>query len=1526
MNTGTFDLYNVNLETTDYGQVFQRIIKKDGFSSNIIENYDNEILNKIKEIVENESFEIKGGTISFEDVSFEKPRHDESDRYDSELYPRKSREKTIPYFANLRMKMVFRPRPTFVLSGVPQYPPGVKEESEYISQKAIPVMLGSKLCHLYNKSDQEKMEMGECFNDQLGYFIIKSERTIINQENLRISVFLIYKSPKDYIEGRITCQTLKGTMVTAISIDKDTTELSVILQHMRKNSGKDVKNKPNIPLFQIFKLFGMNLKDAVELILSFFPKKIDRQRAYNALQPTIIEYNNLIVSGNDTIDVMIDNLLERRKRDKNVTRESVISDIERDMLSHIKGKENKLLHLAMYASRMIEVMINIRNLDDRDSWANKRIATPGRNIYNLFKATWTLVIQKLVNKTRDSNNLRDVLSKSNFGEIYDNFVSSFGSASWGVKSVGASKKENIVDSLKRETPLSVYSQIGRIKPPSSTMSKKVEPRMPHGTQLGYICLYETPEGEGCGIVKNLASSCYISLERDPEPIINLIKNDKEIGKHCFQERLNYDLYPVVINGVIEGWCEPNETEKILRKYKSEGKLYKDVCILRNMRDRTLEIFCDGGRPTRPLFVVDKDTRQLIIDQKNLWKADVDTLIRENCIEYIDAREQEWIMLAESPDIIRSYSKKLAQAERGELTQDLEAYLSEYLPYSHCEIDPVAIFGIAGNLVPQANRLDGPRTGFQINMSRQALTQYHSNEYLRFDSSFKMIHYPTRPLFQCDLQNTAGLNLMPNGQVINVAYMAHPDNAEDGVIMKEEIIKYNNKFDCCKKFIVSAILENAGSNSIYVERFERPPIKPNEPLGKYAAINEKGIPRLDAYIRPGDCIISKVREYKVSQGTREAGTIEAVPICAGIGEEGYIDRVLITKDVDTTKTLVRVKIRQNRKYIPGDKLACLSPDHAVLTANRGWVYVHQINLDDKIATLNSKNELEYQEPTAVHHYSYEGPMYSIKSQQIDQFVTPEHRMYIKKRDSNKFELCKVSEVFGKRVNYKKNAINILPDIDYFELPETTYSFNSSNITEPARKISMDAWLTYFGIWIGDGWANERAAVIAANKPRVKEALDKIENLLGVEFTRCKDDKWNINKSQFSIYFMKLSNGAYNKHLPNWCFNLSERQSRVLIEGLMLSDGCKQNSGSYHYYTSSPQLVIDIQRLSLHAGWSANVSKRYDAGHESVMKDGRIIKSNYDSYLVKINRNKNEPQMNHGHTKTQNGQNEEIINYSGSVHCITVPNGIFYIQRNGIPSWTGNSRYAQKGTITKIIPARDLPRVSSGPLKGMTPDIIINPHNISRMTITKIIEILVNKSAIIEGRYLNSTTFRDFNNEIDRCQRVLRDYGLDENGKEEMELPNGTKLKNKIYFGPCFYQILKHHVVDKIQMRAKGGIRPTNHQPLQGRANEGGLRFGEMERDSLISHGASALLRERLCDVSDAYNLPICGTCGTIAITNHTTGENKCNLCGPKSNIGVIRIPYVIKLLLFYLNAAGIMFTFKVSEITKPDGRFEEKFLV
>jgi DNA-directed RNA polymerase II subunit RPB2 len=201
--------------------------------------------------------------------------------------------------------------------------------------------------------------------------------------------------------------------------------------------------------------------------------------------------------------------------------------------------------------------------------------------------------------------------------------------------------------------------------------------------------------------------------------------------------------------------------------------------------------------------------------------------------------------------------------------------------------------------------------------------------------------------------------------------------------------------------------------------------------------------------------------------------------------------------------------------------------------------------------------------------------------------------------------------------------------------------------------------------------------------------------------------------------------------------------------------------------------------------------------------------------------------------------------------------------------------------------------------------------SRMTIGKMIEIVSSKVAAFTGERVNATAFRRF--DVKEFMRNLKQYGYSSSGSERLYSGfTGNPLEAMVFTGPCYYQALRHQVVDKIQMRARGGVSQLTHQPVAGRKRGGGLRIGEMERDAIISHGASAFLRERLCLVSDAYETVYCSTCGTMAIANIQEDTYICRNCDEQADFGRCTIPYAYKLLTQLLLGAGISTKFRMEK--------------
>ena len=272
------------------------------------------------------------------------------------------------------------------------------------------------------------------------------------------------------------------------------------------------------------------------------------------------------------------------------------------------------------------------------------------------------------------------------------------------------------------------------------------------------------------------------------------------------------------------------------------------------------------------------------------------------------------------------------------------------------------------------------------------------------------------------------------------------------------------------------------------------------------------------------------------------------------------------------------------------------------------------------------------------------------------------------------------------------------------------------------------------------------------------------------------------------------------------------------------------------------------------------------------------------------------------------------------------------RNPVIGDKFSSRHGQKGVLSRLYDDIDMPFSES---TGIRPDLLINPHAFpSRMTIGMLIESLAGKAGSVLGKYVDASPFKFANLDSHSASKetvfeefcgALESAGFSRSGGELMICGvSGEIFQVETFIGAVYYQRLRHMVSDKFQVRSTGPVNPLTRQPIKGRKFGGGIRFGEMERDSLLAHGAAYLLHDRLHSCSDYHVTDVCSQCGLLVSTmtvphaataasgvyatnldsNSGKGNVTCNLCGSGRFVERVAVPYVFKYLVSELAAMNI----------------------
>lgn len=441
---------------------------------------------------------------------------------------------------------------------------------------------------------------------------------------------------------------------------------------------------------------------------------------------------------------------------------------------------------------------------------------------------------------------------------------------------------------------------------------------------------------------------------------------------------------------------------------------------------------------------------------------------------------------------------------------------------------------------------------------------------------------------------------------------------------------------------------------------------------YDRLTSQGYVPVGTVVNKGDIIIGKYAP--LPEGVDKQFQFQDMSLKWQHDESAIVTNVIVGAFEDGRK-FIKIGFRKLRGVSLGDKFCNYGTDE-VLT-DKGWISFENLDITDcKIASMRDGN-LEYIKASEKFVYDHKGPMYHLKTQQLHIGCTPNHKLYVKKRDSNIYEFIEAHDVFGKRVSFMKDVNNTYTDYQNIAIGGKTYP--------------MKPLMALLGLFISDGnTVKDKRIQLAFGKLRKKNYItNAVQGSIFAQLMNvCTNKTYFRMKDDMDLFamFQELDVGAPNKYLPNWIWSLGMQNCRDLLDALIQGDGSINSSNAEAYYTSSNKLAKDVQRLALHAGYSACIKLVQPAGSISTI-EGRTVTSQYDGYSVRIVKAKNRPTINHGHVNEQNAQTEEWKNYEGKVYCIEVPDTHLFYYKRGLydpPCWISNS--ARSGL--KFLAAVDL----------------------------------------------------------------------------------------------------------------------------------------------------------------------------------------------------------------------------------------------
>ncbi|KAI9563545.1 hypothetical protein GHT06_011008 [Daphnia sinensis] len=768
----------------------------------------------------------------------------------------------------------------------------------------MPIMLRSSNCTLAGLSPAEMAKKNECPYDCGGYFIVRgNEKVILIQEQMSKNRMIVEQDRKGNMSCQVTSSTHGTKTRTNVTMNKGK-------YYLKQNSFQD-----DIPVVIVFKAMGILADQEIVQMIG------TDDRVMTAFAPSLEECVRASIFTEQQALKYLGNKL-RQKRffggPKKTPVEEAREMLATAVLAHVPVDNFNFKAKAMYLALMIRRVIQAENdptsVDDRDYYGNKRMELAGSLLSLLFEDLFKrmnfelkAIADKNIPKVKAAQ--FDAIKHIRTDHITLGLENAIATGNWTIKRFRM-ERQGVTQMLCRLSYISGLGMMTRVNSQFEKTRKVSGPRSLQPSQWGMLCPSDTPEGEGCGLVKNLALMTHITTEAEEEPIIRIAQNMgvEDINLFSGEEISDPNIYTVFLNGNILGLVK--DYQRLIRYFKlarRHGYINAFVSIYPHFLTRAVYISCDGGRLCRPYIIV-RNGKPALIERHMQELADgfrtFEDFIHDGLIEYLDVNEEN--------------------------DSNIAVYESDIIEETtHLEIEPFTLLGVCAGLIPYPHHNQSPRNTYQCAMGKQAMGTIACNQRNRIDSLLYNLVYPHKPMVKTRTIELINFENIPAGQNAMVAVMSYSGfDIEDATVLNKASL--DRGYGRCLVYKnAKCVLKRYNNQSS--DRVNGPMVDPTtkKPTWKHEIIDMDGFACVGQPVQPKQVLINKIMPtvpvVTVAPGAPGAPAAAPmpeyrdVPITYKGPIPSYVEKVMFSSNAEEAN-IIKIQLRQTRRPEIGDKFS------------------------------------------------------------------------------------------------------------------------------------------------------------------------------------------------------------------------------------------------------------------------------------------------------------------------------------------------------------------------------------------------------------------------------------------------------------------------------------------------------------------------------------------------------------------------------------------------------------------------------